>query len=1408
VENNNALSVPDILFEVSWEICNKQGGIYTVIASKQEEAKNYCNQYILIGPDKWVDLDKKDAEFVEDPEIFEKWSNYAKLNERLSVRTGYWKYDKNQPIILIDSKQFINEKDALFARFWEKYLLNSISGNWDYIESFLFGYAAGRVAESFTKFIEDENVQTVAHFHEWQSGAGVLYLRDAAPYIGTVFTTHSTSVGRALASTENKFYTNFDNYNAMESAEKLGVTSLHSMEKSCAFNADCFTTVSNTSEKECIKFIEKKPDLLLLNGFNQKYIKNIESKRELIIEKASELINDQISNDAILIATASRLEYKNKGIDLFIDAVQEVRDRNKIARELVAFVLVPSQIYGPRGITNSKAHMTNCLKDCCNVLSHDIHNCNTNPIVNSCHYKQLINKKNDKVRLIYIPAFVNGNDGVFNVKLYSFLKSMDINIFPSYYDSWGYTPMESLSLGMTTVITNLSGFGQWAEKNHPDGIDCLKVFRRDDLNYDACKQSIADFIEFYSSVNDQYKCNAKNKALSVIEELSWKTVFSNYKNAYSVAIEKAQINKQQIIRNKKEKKMATNLNRNRHNSPAWKGIVVQSNFPDSLKDLNRIANNLWWCWNYEAKELFEELDPILWEQTRNPIKVLKEISYDRLLEIQKSEDFMFKYNWVVKKFDKYMNEPSKDKHRIAYFSMEYGLDDSLKIFSGGLGVLAGDYLKEASDTNTNMVAVGFLYKYGYFKQKLSLDGDQLATYNQQNVNELPVSPVLDDSGNQKMIQVGYPGRIVNARIWLTNVGRVKLYLLDTDFSDNSEEDRRITHALYGGDNENRLCQELLLGVGGVRTLEAVGEEPELWHCNEGHAAFINLERLRKVIKEQNTSFAEALEIIRASSLYTTHTPVPAGHDSFPEDLMMTYLGQFPERLQLSWNEFMNLGRMYEDNQGEHFSMSNLAANTCQEMNGVSRLHGEVSKDMFKDLWQGYFKDESHIGYVTNGVHYPTWTAKAWQELYEETFGDKFLNNQSDHTFWRKIQSVPDEKIWEIKQKQRSSLLTYVKTKLHDSWIQRYEDPKKLIKVFKSIDKNTLTIGFARRFATYKRAYLLFSNLEKLSKIVNNPERPVQFLFAGKAHPNDKPGQGIIKEIVRISKLPEFVGKVIFLEDYDMTLAKRLVQGVDIWLNTPTRPLEASGTSGMKAVMNGALNFSVLDGWWCEGYKDQAGWALPEERTYEDQEFQNKLDAEMIYSTLEYDIAPLFYNRDDKGIPHEWVRYVKNSVADIAPEFTTKRMIDDYKDRFYSKLGKRYDELTADNFAKVQDITNWKKQISEVWDTVTVTKMNFPDSNSDGMILGHSYKAEITLDTKGLSKEDIGIELIFTDIKDNGDVLIINKEEFKVITQEGNMISYEIDIAPSKAGIYNFGLRMFPKNVLLPHRQDFSFVRWL
>ncbi|MGL4992945.1 MAG: alpha-glucan family phosphorylase [Bacteroidales bacterium] len=847
-----------------------------------------------------------------------------------------------------------------------------------------------------------------------------------------------------------------------------------------------------------------------------------------------------------------------------------------------------------------------------------------------------------------------------------------------------------------------------------------------------------------------------------------------------------------------------NIQASNSNSPFWRDIIVKSKLPKSLEPLAEISKNIWWTWDYEAKELYASINKELWKDTNhNPVLMLELLDLDRLEELASDSDFLSRMNVVYKKFRSYVETPySPSIPSVAYFSMEYGLANILKIYSGGLGVLAGDYLKEASDCAVDMTAVGFMYRYGYFTQALSMEGQQIANYEAQNFSHLPVEQLKDNAGSPIILAVPFPGRDVFTYIWKVNVGRISLLLMDTDLDLNSEFDRSITHQLYGGDWENRMKQEYLLGIGGILLLNKLGIKKDVYHCNEGHAALINLQRLVDFINRDNLSFNEALEVVRSSSLYTVHTPVPAGHDSFDEHLFGKYMYEFPSKLGIEWHNLMDMGR---ENPGSHekFSMSVFACNTAQEVNGVSWLHGEVSKDMFSPIWKGYFPKELHVGYVTNGVHLPTWQSPEWQKFFKDNLSKDFWADQSNENHWEPIYKIPDEKIWNVRQALKNKLINYIKDQFKRNWIKNQLDPTSLVSIIENINPNALIIGFGRRFATYKRAHLLFTDLDRLSRIVNNPKYPVLFFFTGKAHPADGAGQALIKQIVEISRRPEFVGKIIFLENYDMQLAKRLIAGVDIWLNTPTRPLEASGTSGEKAEMNGVLNFSVKDGWWFEGYREGAGWALTEKRTYKNQMHQDQLDAATIYATFEREIIPLYFAFNSKGYSPEWVQCIKNSFVQIAPHYTTKRMLDDYIERFYTKLAERHAYLEANNFQKAKEMAKWKSNVVELWPQIQILSVDMPDLTD--ISLGSKYKTRVVLDTKGLA-DAIGVELVA--VVEQGGVQNIDEcFQLDILEINDGVVTYQTEFNLSNAGGFKLGLRMYPKHKDLPHRQDLCYVRW-
>ncbi|MBU0289784.1 alpha-glucan family phosphorylase [Hallella faecis] len=844
------------------------------------------------------------------------------------------------------------------------------------------------------------------------------------------------------------------------------------------------------------------------------------------------------------------------------------------------------------------------------------------------------------------------------------------------------------------------------------------------------------------------------------------------------------------------------------NAPQWKNLTIKSRLPEQLKCLDELAHNMWWAWTYEARNLFKSLDEDLYEKVgHNPVLLLDRLGYDRKEAIVNDKAIMKNVKEVYAKFRAYMDvEPDKNRPSVAYFSMEYGLNQVLKIYSGGLGMLAGDYLKEASDSNVNLCGVGFLYRFGYFTQSLSMDGQQIAKYDAQNFNSLPIERVLDENGNQVVVDVPYLNYQVHALVWQVNVGRIKLYLLDTDNDMNSEFDKPITHSLYGGDWENRLKQEILLGIGGMLMLKKLGITKDVYHCNEGHAALCNLQRLCDYV-DGGMSFNQAMELVRASSLYTVHTPVPAGHDYFDEALFGKYMGGYPGRLGISWDEFIGMGRQNPDDHNERFCMSIFACNTCQEVNGVSKLHGWVSQKMFAPIWAGYFPEENHVGYVTNGVHFPTWTATEWRKVYDKYFDANFMNDQSNESIWHGIYNVADEEIWKTRMELKEKLIKFIRNKFTQQWLRNQGDPAKVVSILERINPNALMIGFCRRFATYKRAHLLFTDLDRLEKIVNDPEHPVLFFFSGKAHPADGAGQGLIKRIFEISRMPQFLGKIIFLEDYDMQLARRLVSGVDIWMNTPTRPLEASGTSGEKAEMNGVVNLSVLDGWWVEGYREGAGWALPQERTYQNQGYQDQLDAATIYTLLENEIIPLYYNKGKKGYSEKWVKVIKNSIATIAPHYTMKRQLDDYFDKFYIKEANRFKKLSANDNRLAKEIALWKEAVAERWDSIRVVDKDVK-MLVEGGETGVNYTLKYVIDEQGLD-DAIGLELVtLRPETDGSDREVYSVHEFKMVGHEGNNYHFELTYEPDHAGSFRSCVRMFPKNANLPHRQDFCYVKWL
>jgi len=846
-------------------------------------------------------------------------------------------------------------------------------------------------------------------------------------------------------------------------------------------------------------------------------------------------------------------------------------------------------------------------------------------------------------------------------------------------------------------------------------------------------------------------------------------------------------------------------------------FTIRPSLPEKLAPLLEIANNLWWSWHGDAQDLFRRLDPDGWEQCyHNPVALLGRTDQSRLAEIGRDEGFIAHVNRVHRRLRDYLENPGwwpktyggDRRPKVAYFCAEFGLSECLPIYSGGLGVLAGDHLKSASELDIPLVGIGMLYQQGYFRQRLNADGWQLELFPRNDFHNMPVEPVRAEDGSDLQIAVDMPGRQAKAQIWKAQVGRITLYLLDTNVPENNPEDRHITAQLYGGDQEMRIRQEILLGIGGVRALEALGIEPKAYHMNEGHSAFLGLERIRNLMNERGVGFDEAMQAVAASNVFTTHTPVPAGNDAFEPWLIDKYFSGYWGQLGLSRDQFIALGRQEPGNPDEPMSLTVLALRLSGFRNGVSKLHGAVSQKLWANVWEGIPTNEVPISSITNGIHTPTWISHDLADLYDRYLGPGWHEKPTDMDVWKSAYHIPDTELWRTHERRRERLVAFCRGRLRQQLAKRGAGASELARADEVLDPEALTIGFARRFATYKRASLILSDLDRLARLLSNEGRRLQILFAGKAHPRDNPGKDLIRQIVHSCRKEPFSRGMVFLEDYDMNVARYMVQGVDVWLNTPLRPMEASGTSGMKVAANGGLNVSILDGWWAEGYTPEVGWAIGSGETYDDLEYQNAVEGQALYDLLEKEVVPLFYDRGADNLPRGWIAKMKAAMGELAPVYNTNRMVRQYAERFYAPAGRHWDELMADDMARARQLNAWKDQMRREFGHVRVESVRDDMDADAGAQVGKDLTVQAVVKLGQLRPEDVVVELYFGPLDDDGQLSegqALPMEQMNA--DEDGGVHYAVRMPATRSGMTGYTVRVMPRHPDLANSRSMGLIRW-
>lgn len=1413
-----------VLFEVSWEVCNKVGGINTVLRSKVPQALDtFGDNYYLVGP-----LLSRESEFEETDE--EEWHQISRcLGEKgMTCRFGRWTIPGRPKVILIRAGERYNTEQLLF-RLWESFGVDSIAGGWDYIEPVLFSTACGEVISTLKDAIFSNNgtENVFAHFHEWMTGAGLLYVKDNCPQISTVFTTHATVLGRAIMGSGRDVYKELEEIVPSDEAKNFNVSAKHSLEKVTAREADCFTAVSELTAQEARKLLGRRPAVVTDNGINTEAIPDLAEDRKPALKARENLMNfangflgTELLDSTRLVMISGRYEFINKGIDVFLEALDKLRKNPADGqRPLVAYLFVLAGHLEQRldlQVGRGEAEPPG-------ICTHRLENENRDPILSKCMQLGITNHPDDPVKFIFIPVYLNEGDGVLDMDYYDVMKGTDLGVYPSKYEPWGYTPLENAVYAVPTVTTDQAGFGMWVKQldDIEPGKGVIVLDRMGQSDADVVDALTKELQAFCGWTDDQLM-EQRRVARAIGLKAGWKDFYALYREAYNTAQTEAEA---RAIRSEaiKAGRLGHIVPVRVSAQPHFRSFVAERELPAEIKRLRELANNLWWTWHNEAEEMFARIDPRVWEETAgNPLKMLDQVSKERLQELAENENFVHRYQDVLQAFDEYMDHrelaPELDatktiswSHPIAYFSLEYGLHESIPLYSGGLGVLSGDHMKTASDLRIPLVGVGLFYKHGYFRQRIDKDGRQVAEYAVNDFLTLPLERLQKRTDQPITVAVEFPGRILYASIWKLHVGHITIYMLDTDLPANTGHDRNITDQLYVGDERTRFEQELLLGIGGARALRKLGISPALYHLNEGHSSFLALENVRQLMKNDDLNFEEAREVIKNQTVFTTHTPVDAGNERFSTDLIRYYFAHYCKEVGVDIERLLELGRS-EGGGDVPFGMTMLALKMAGQCNGVSKLHGCVARRMWEHVWSGVHRSMVPIGSVTNGVHAPTFMGREMHNLLDTYLGLDWDQQTPESDKWQRLDKIPAGMLWDTKNDMKQRLLGFVKDYAATRWFSDFDIDIPREELLRRINPNALTIGFARRFAPYKRAMLLFQDPDRLERIINNPRHPVQIYFAGKAHPRDQLGCELVQKVVKLSREERFAGKIIFIEDYDMRIAKLLVAGVDVWLNTPRRPYEASGTSGQKAGINAGLNLSVADGWWYEGAAEDNGWVIGESPNQVDEESESDdyRDANHLYSLLEDVVTPLFYQRNPRGLPERWIYMMRQALKTILPRFNSHRMLVDYFNQIYAPRGRASRRSNADGYASAREVAHWRRSVASRFSTVHLVDIQTGGLEHGCIQVGQKFGVKVRIDVGDLSPDELCVDLAIG--KADAKRQVMNPREIRLEPQKSddaksNIVAFAGEYHTTDKGNFAYGIRVMPYHKGLVNKYDVGLAFW-